>query len=82
MIEIDGDKKVLAKVTVSGKVYELLEVDYETILELSGAENSSLALLDVIESAGIPKEVSKKFSPRVIKGIEDALVSGLTAEKK
>lgn len=82
MIEINADLKVLAKIKVGGLDYELTEVKFEDIVAISDSDDNNEALLDIIEKSGIPKDVSRKFSPSTLKKIEEVLVGDLKQEKK
>ena len=82
MKTIEADLKVLANINFAGKVYQLREVNFEQILSLQDSDDQQEATFDLIECAGIPKDVSKKLSLGTIKQIEKLLVGELSAEKK
>lgn len=82
MKEINADLKEIAKITVGNKFYNLREVDYETLISLKDKDDTQEALFDLIEAAGLPKEVSKKMSIQNIKDIEQLLIGDLESKKK
>lgn len=82
MKTIEADLKVLANIKFQGAEYQLHEINFEQILGIKDAEDQQEAVFDLIESAGIPKDVCKKMSLSTIKQIESLLTGDLKSEKK
>lgn len=82
MKSIEADLKVLANINFSGKVYQLREVNYEQLVKVHEMEDKQEATFDLIEEAGVPKDVAKRLSLGTIKQIEKLLIGDLSAEKK
>lgn len=82
MKEINADLKVLANIKFAGKSYQLREISFGEIVGVKDKEDQTEATFDLIEQAGIPKEVSKKLSISVIKEIEQLLIGEINSAKK
>lgn len=82
MKEINADLKVLANIKFAGQSYQLREISFGEIVGVKDKEDQTEATFDLIEQAGIPKEVSKKLSISVIKEIEQLLIGEINSAKK